>query len=41
VNTLDAYIGDVVKSLKDSGLWDNTLLVIHTDNGGEIMVCVI
>ena len=34
---LDDEIGLVVQQLKDSGLWANTLVVFHADNGGEIM----
>jgi arylsulfatase A-like enzyme len=30
----DAHIGGVVQKLKDKGLWENTLLVITSDNGG-------
>ena len=30
-------VGAVVDKLKSTGLWDNTLLVLHSDNGGEIM----
>ena len=34
---LDLEIGRVVDRLKDNGMWDATLLVLHADNGGEIM----
>ena len=27
-------VSQVVKSYKDEGLWDNTVLVFTTDNGG-------
>lgn len=37
VNLMDQYIGEVVKSLKDTGLYENSLIVVHGDNGGEIM----
>jgi arylsulfatase A-like enzyme len=32
---LDNGIGEVVKTLKEEGLWDNTLLFYLTDNGGS------
>jgi arylsulfatase A-like enzyme len=32
---LDLGVGAVVKKLKDENLWDNTLLVFLTDNGGS------
>jgi arylsulfatase A-like enzyme len=31
---LDEGVGDVVKTLKNEGLWENTLLFFLTDNGG-------
>lgn len=34
VNLLDDNVGRVVKMLQDAGLWDNTLLVASSDNGG-------
>ena len=33
----DSEVGAVVALLKERGLWDDTLLVFHSDNGGEIM----
>lgn len=36
-NLVDQYVGQVVASLRASGLWNNTLLVFHGDNGGEII----
>jgi arylsulfatase I/J len=35
--TLDSIVGDIVSTLKETGMWENTLLVFHSDNGGEIM----
>jgi arylsulfatase A-like enzyme len=32
----DALVGDVVASLKESGLWDNTILVLFSDHGEEL-----
>lgn len=37
VTTMDQYIGGIVQSLKDNGMWENTLLVVHGDNGGELL----
>ena len=34
VKCLDDAVTDVVKAYKDGGLWDNTVLVFTTDNGG-------
>ena len=34
VKCLDDAVGDVVEASKDGGLWDNTVLVFTTDNGG-------
>ncbi|GMI18272.1 hypothetical protein TrLO_g2768 [Triparma laevis f. longispina] len=36
-NYLDTEIGEVVDTLKETGLWEDTVLVFHADNGGEIM----
>eukprot|EP00602_Paraphysomonas_sp_CaronLab_P009079 CAMPEP_0185026322 /NCGR_PEP_ID=MMETSP1103-20130426/10261_1 /TAXON_ID=36769 /ORGANISM="Paraphysomonas bandaiensis, Strain Caron Lab Isolate" /LENGTH=435 /DNA_ID=CAMNT_0027559857 /DNA_START=483 /DNA_END=1790 /DNA_ORIENTATION=+ len=37
VYQVDINVGLIVDALKDSGLWDNALVVFHSDNGGEIM----
>lgn len=37
VSYADDEIGRVVARLRSNGMWDNTLLVLHADNGGEIM----
>lgn len=34
---LDDAVGAVVATLRARGLWDNTLLVFHSDNGGELI----
>lgn len=34
--SMDEAIGDVVKAFKDKGIWDDTLLVFTTDNGGQV-----
>ena len=36
-NMLDDLVGQVVDGLEAAGLWDNSLLVFHSDNGGEIL----
>lgn len=33
---VDEAIGNVTKLLKSEGLWENTLVVVHADNGGPI-----
>lgn len=37
VYTMDNYIGQIVEALHRNGMWEDTLLVFHSDNGGEIM----
>lgn len=37
VNFMDDEIGEVVDLLKERGMWNNSLVVFHSDNGGEIM----
>jgi len=32
---LDKNVGDIVAALKDSGLYDNTVFIFSSDNGGE------
>jgi len=36
VKYLDDEIGKVVKLFKDKGLWDNTLMIVSSDNGGPL-----
>ncbi|CAJ1417747.1 unnamed protein product, partial [Effrenium voratum] len=37
VSFMDEEIGEMVKLLKERGMWEDTLVVFHSDNGGEIM----
>jgi arylsulfatase B len=36
-STLDDYVGRVEEVLRRTGLWEDALVVFHSDNGGEIM----
>jgi len=33
---VDEAIGQVTQKLKDEGIWDNTVIALHADNGGPI-----
>ena len=35
-NSLDTHVGKVIDALVDQGLWENTLLVLSSDNGGPV-----
>ncbi len=36
VSALDDAVGSVVSALEKKGLWENTVLVFHSDNGGAV-----
>lgn len=36
VNLLDDIVGQIVDKLKENELWDDTLLIFTTDNGGSL-----
>ena len=37
VTYMDDAFGKVIDALKEKGMYEDTLIVFHTDNGGEIM----
>ena len=36
VTLLDTIIGEIVTNLKNKGLWNNTLMIVSSDNGGPL-----
>ena len=38
INLLDVIIGNITRKLKEHKLWDNTLIVLSADNGGELFL---
>jgi arylsulfatase A-like enzyme len=39
VNAADDAIGEIIKNLKEQNMWEDTLIVYTTDNGGDIYIC--
>ena len=33
---IDTGVGDIVQTLQDSGMYDNTVIIFTSDNGGDV-----
>ena len=38
MSTVDESVGNITRALKSLGLWNNSLVVVHTDNGAPVQV---
>ena len=36
INQVDSRVKTVVKTLKQKGMWENTLLLVFSDHGGPV-----
>lgn len=36
--TVDSAVANITRALREAGLWDNALVVVHTDNGAPVQV---
>ena len=36
--TVDDAMKDIIDYVKESGLWDNTLIIFGSDNGGKMTI---
>ncbi|XP_070576189.1 arylsulfatase B-like [Ptychodera flava] len=37
VTMMDSIVGDLKRRMKKEGMWDNTLVLFHSDNGGDVL----
>jgi arylsulfatase B len=41
LSAVDESIGNITRALRETGLWNNTLVVVTTDNGGPTAICAV